>query len=255
MRQHIRALKSLLSETESVGGKWSLFWAVVVGELFRSHFRTHAKYVTVPFKPFTLRFQVAHGELTPYLELYHLVRSIAPPVEELRTWTIVDCGANVGMFSLFLRQARRLVAVEPNPKCVEKIRENFRINAVAGEVLPFAVTEVDGEVRMNFNQTASTLSHISQDGDSLVAGKSLPAIAEIAGLDEVDLLKLDLEGFELPALQGASRWLASGKVKRIFFEFYGDEQLAKLESLLLPHGFVRRAIFEFNALYVLDGII
>ncbi|MFN5753998.1 MAG: FkbM family methyltransferase, partial [Pseudanabaena sp.] len=40
-------------------------------------------------------------------------------------------------------------------------------------------------------------------------------------IEKVDLWKLDVEGYEIPALQGAEDWLKQKKIKAIYAELHG----------------------------------
>jgi hypothetical protein len=68
------------------------------------------------------------------------------------------------------------------------------------------LTDRPREVAFNLSGTPSQLGR-SEAGESL-AGRPLDALAEVRGLDRVDLLKIDVEGAELDVLEGARDTLA-----------------------------------------------
>jgi hypothetical protein len=58
--------------------------------LRREYYRRHPQLVQVSFKQFDLCFQIAQGELTPYLELRDIITRIAPAQDELSRWTVLS---------------------------------------------------------------------------------------------------------------------------------------------------------------------
>src|SRR5262245_31009298 len=81
------------------------------------------------------------------------------------TFTFVDIGANVGLYSLFAASrggARaRIVAIEPQPGIVERLAFNLRANpGLAFEVAPVAVGDCEGEVELVIDSLDSGGTHV-----------------------------------------------------------------------------------------------
>jgi FkbM family methyltransferase len=130
----------------------------------------------------------------------------------------VDCGANVGVFTvaaaLCVGTTGRVVAFEPDPRTRCLLLENLRRHSVADRVTIRA--EALGVVadRLPFKQYANDLlsglidapptykpRHVVQTND-----------VDVVPLDEaipraVDLVKIDVEGFEVSVLEGARKLL------------------------------------------------
>ena len=71
---------------------------------------------------------------------------------------------------------------------------------------------------------------------------TLDSFCESQSIDQIDFLKLDLEGHELAALQGAKSLLERGKIKHIQFEYGPDHVFARIQlrdlfDFLMPYGF------------------
>lgn len=115
----------------------------------------------------------------------------------------VDVGAHVGLWSFNLAHCFETVhAFEP----VQAHRECFERNvlaAVDNVVLhPEALGEREGLVSIRTEPTSSGDSRVDGPGD--IEMRSLDSY----GLENVDLLKIDTEGFEYFILRGAERILA-----------------------------------------------
>jgi len=209
--------------------------------------------IRIPFRTFEAEFELSQGEIAPYAQMKRdLASRLLPSGQEIRGWTVVDCGANVGLFSLFMKDAARLVAVEPNPAVVSRLRRNLESNEVAATVVEAAVSSEDGAVKMGFADGPSVLSAIGETG-SEVRSVSIDSLLEQTNVDEVDLLKLDVEGHEIEALRGGSTHLERRRIKRIVVEFNDDDALDALDRHLAPYGFSRVATGEINARFDLGA--
>src|SRR5215218_986009 len=61
--------------------------------------------IRVSFASFEAEFELSQGEIAPYAQLVaDIERGVIPEAAE-SGWTVFDCGANVGLFSLFMRDA------------------------------------------------------------------------------------------------------------------------------------------------------
>ncbi|HSW83540.1 MAG TPA: FkbM family methyltransferase [Usitatibacter sp.] len=109
--------------------------------------------------------------------------------------TAVDVGAHVGLWSYFLAQRfAELHSFEP----VADHRECFMANVEAPTVVlhPYALGEHDGLISISTEKGSSGNSFISGAGDI-----PLRRLDDF-NLQDVDFIKLDCEGGELPALRG-----------------------------------------------------
>lgn len=122
------------------------------------------------------------------------------------TFTFVDIGANVGLYSLYLATCGdvRTLAIEPQPGILERLRFHLASNPAAKvDVLPIALSDRAGEAVLVINDSDSGGTHIDkQDGrqsaGERIAVPSKPLVAALAdcGIHTVDALKIDVEGAE-----------------------------------------------------------
>ncbi len=124
---------------------------------------------------------------------------------------VLDCGGNVGTFTqTALRHGARLVvAFEPAPENIESYRRNFQEQIRAGKVIlvPKGVWDKDDVLllRRDPHNTAADSFVMLKDGTPGVQAPLTTIDEEVAALklDRVDYMKLDIEGAEKKALDGA----------------------------------------------------
>jgi FkbM family methyltransferase len=133
--------------------------------------------------------------------------------------TVVDAGANVGMFSLSAApHAERVVALEPDPGNYRLLRANVERNRLDNvETIEAAVAAEDGTVSFDCG-SHSTGGMIASDGGVEVSALSLDTLEERYG--PIDLLKLDIEGAEEAAIPTARL----GGIRRIVAELHLTEE-------------------------------
>lgn len=126
-----------------------------------------------------------------------------PEVERERIQTIVDCGANAGAATLwFAGQASnaRIIAIEPNPEVLPRLRANVVENGLAAKVTvcPVALGSTEGLTRISLDRPTMMATTTAVDAlrSTEVRQTSLEMLMRDQGLDRIDLLKIDCEGSE-----------------------------------------------------------
>lgn len=133
---------------------------------------------------------------------------------------IVDCGANIGLSAVWFANAypdAKIIAVEPDPVNYSYLRKNTSAypNVVC---LNNAVWTKKTMLQMvdpgPGNWSLQTKEASDQQG--MVESVTLPEIMERFSLNQIDLLKIDIEGAEKELLLSASEeWLSRTKVLAI----------------------------------------
>jgi FkbM family methyltransferase len=121
----------------------------------------------------------------------------------------IDAGANVGWHAMLMAQLAgpqgRVLAIEANPSIREKLLHNIAINRFTQvQVIPCAAADAEKTVIFHgptADDPTSASGHVipeaSIGGETLrVEARTIHAIAEERGLERLDLIKLDVEGFE-----------------------------------------------------------
>lgn len=169
-----------------------------------------------------------------------LLKHIAPSVQVL-----IDAGANRGEYAKHLlryQPAASVVCFEPAPDLAALIRDS--LPGVSVESI--ALSDVQGTALFSLYGEASPLNSLyARRARSIAASATievptttLDAYAKEHGIEEIDLLKVDVEGAELAVLRGARGLLASGKIRLVQFE-YGDTWIDARTFL--------KDLFDFNA--------
>ena len=121
---------------------------------------------------------------------------------------VVDGGAHVGVLSVLMASLApegHVYAFEPAPASFAHLVDNLAANGITNAT-PEALALYDREARiaLDFNEAYPAGSHVGQGGSATVPTVRLDTWSKHRGLDRLDLLKLDVEGVELLALDGAA---------------------------------------------------
>jgi FkbM family methyltransferase len=206
------------------------------------------------------------------------------PYESLRAhwpqWhpqVIFDVGANAGQSVARLRPlfARATIhAFEPVPETFKLLQRATR-NDPLTHTHCLALADRDGEAMMTGNDSSDLASlnpSLTETAGSRVPVRlmRLARFCSDQGIPRIDLLKIDVEGFESEVLEGAKPLLESRSIDFIVVEaglMPGNARFTPLEKLfaiLVPqgfwlvgifeqHGWQRRQAAEFcNAVFALD---
>jgi FkbM family methyltransferase len=144
--------------------------------------------------------------------------------------TAVDVGANIGYYSLLaanlVGKSGKVISVEPFPENYRRLTEHVTRNGLAGIVFPqqYALGDSPGTgtlVMSTLPGQASNGTLMESEGgvSTPVETRNLDSCIESWGVGYIDLLKIDVEGFESKVLAGARKTLAEKRVKNILLEF------------------------------------
>lgn len=121
----------------------------------------------------------------------------------------VDVGANVGAYSLWvgplIGPSGKIVAIEPQPSVLARLRANFALNPeFNAHVFGCGAGETNGFMTLSVgssNEGGASLATVSGGADQVeVAVRPLISMIEEAHLVRIDALKIDIEGYEDRAL-------------------------------------------------------
>lgn len=150
--------------------------------------------------------------------------------------TFLDVGANGGgMTALACRIVDRsgaVIAVEPQPHLAALVRQTIELNGLDGRVFETAAGEHDGVATLVVPKRRSGSATLSGSGPGerldVTVSRVDDLLAEMGDRD-VRLMKVDVEGHELAALQGAEQLLRRCR-PTILFEFNPEALQAARQS-------------------------
>jgi len=156
---------------------------------------------------------------------------------------ILDCGANVGVFTVFFKRQfpqSRIVAFEPDPRVFAVLKNNVERCCETGGVELINAAVLDSaadQVQFFADHCDAGRLNAALEGASRISVRSVRLRDYLE--EPVDLLKLDIEGAEGTVLKDCSD--ALGSVSRIFVEYHSfpdaKQELASILSILGNAGF------------------
>lgn len=150
-------------------------------------------------------------------------------LEYVKQWRVcLDIGSNVGQWTRPLaKKFESVVCFEPNPN----FRECFKKNIPEQNVLLWEYGLSDSEHKASQQYNSTVLSKVNGDIDC----RTLDSF----GLNNVDFIKIDVDGFELPLLLGAKETLTRNNPV-VNIEMKRNKRIAiveKCDALLRDFGY------------------
>jgi len=133
--------------------------------------------------------------------VYSVLKDLAEPSR-----VFVDVGAHVGRYAIRLaKHFRKVVAIEPIPRNVEILRKNIELNSVSNiEVLQIAAGDRRGRIEISNAGSHSSVLDASTSKDKVYV--DMYPLDEV--IDRVDVVKIDVEGYEIEVVKGMRRIIA-----------------------------------------------
>jgi FkbM family methyltransferase len=174
-----------------------------------------------------LNFLLGRGAGTGW-DLQHEIQNALSCVYSERP-IVLDVGANVGKWSQgFLEAApqARIYMLEPAPACQRQIQA---LALKSATLIPCAIGDRPGKASLHFSSATDGSASLHARGDSYFQNRDYQTVeVEVTTIDEllvrhqiefVDFMKMDIEGHELKALQGAATALKEKRIGALSFEF------------------------------------
>ena len=165
-----------------------------------------------------------------------LPRHIKSKIKELTNYSVcIDCGANIGLVSyIFYTFGAKVYAFEPNPDAFDKLKN---LSTSHLNIYPYksAVGLNDGFSRLFLHNDSAEDKLKYSTGSSMVKSKpnindlnfiqikTINLVKFINKFKNIDILKIDIEGFEVELIPFLVKSNILDKVKYIFVETHNDK--------------------------------
>jgi FkbM family methyltransferase len=151
-------------------------------------------------------------------------------------------------------------AFEPLAACCKAAQANATVNGVVDRVnlnqLALGSEATSEHLSLTFGGRQGTLcadilNDVRTGATQVVSVVRLDDYCESVGVDRVDVLKLDVEGYEINVLEGAPQTLAHTRV--VVMEWHSPDRAQRADRLLVQAGLTFEAHFS-DALHGAGGI-
>jgi FkbM family methyltransferase len=154
---------------------------------------------------------------------------------------VLDVGAGAGQFAVRAAQkvgpSGRVVALEPHPGSLRSLLANILMHAPNNvDAVPFGAADGDGFITLIDEDGVATARDVAQsdltssDDATVVYARTIDSLIPID--KRVDVFKIDLDGFDNRALQGASKTLSRWRPHLL--AVYAPKLLTKYSSIAAP---------------------
>lgn len=181
----------------------------------------------------------------------NLTAFIKKRLQCLQGRTFVDVGANVGYFSLLVAYQLaqvKVVAIEAFPSIYERLVDNVKLNGLTNiRTVAVAATENKQQVFMyhsgkNNEGATTSVRGKFQTEPMVVEGLPLSEILTEVEIEQVRLIKIDVEGAEYSVIKGMSSLLSRFQkdieiIVEITPESIGEKNLAEIFDMFEMVGF------------------
>jgi FkbM family methyltransferase len=158
--------------------------------------------------------------------------------------TFFDVGANAGFLSLVAAKALngkgRVVAFEPHPQTASEAQRQFQLNNLTNvTVVAAAVSNDAGFVELDDSGSSDMVKFAQLEKDRPRHKVRVPTVTLDEQVDKFgmpDVVKIDIEGAEMLALQGAKRMLGAGNAT-LLVEIHSEELYAEIQPYLKSFGY------------------
>lgn len=179
------------------------------------------------------------GDLYPFIDVF--IRRFYDSVEIRSDSIIVDVGAHVGFFTVkAATKAKKgiVIAIEPHPENFRKLLINIKLNNLNNVIpLNLALWDRQGTLKL-YNFNLSGIYSVVYPGRqfTLVKANTLDNVLKSLGIDQVDLVKIDVEGAELKVLKGATASLKR-RIRSLILEAHSSYAVFSVAKLLKKYNF------------------
>lgn len=154
---------------------------------------------------------------------------------------VIDVGAHMGFFALKVAKVvKKVVAVEPDPANFRFLSSNVHNNELDNKIAlyNFALGAKNGTIFLDRSGYGYGRSKSTEDKTDFSAKmQTLDDLVREEELEEISLIKIDTEGFELNVLEGSMRTLQKYKPDLIIAAYHFTQEHLLIADFLKKQGY------------------
>lgn len=177
---------------------------------------------------------------------------------EIDILTILDLGANAGFTSIYyskLFPCADIACVEPIPENIQALKENLNLNRIDASIFSSAISINSGSLKMALSEHdyGHKVSQIQfgKEMDELttieVQATTMNDIMQKLSWKNIDLLKIDIEGYEGVLLSQNNSWIAV--VNIVVMEIHEGIDVEKIKGIMNSFGMTFYLIKNENHIF------
>jgi FkbM family methyltransferase len=145
---------------------------------------------------------------------------------------VVDIGAHIGLYTIISSKRvgpnGKVIAIEAHPGNFQMLNHNIKLNRL-NNVIPFNYIAYSKEMDLVLAEYARMLGGDVKDRHRTAAihVNTLDNLLQQNGINEVNWMKIDVEGAELEVLRGAHNILSKSEDISVLIEIHGISHLYK----------------------------
>lgn len=156
----------------------------------------------------------------------------------------VDVGANIGVYTILASKEKnsKSIAIEPITETYNTLRRNINLNNLNNKVTTINIGISNNDKNRNFVYDRGAVNRVALPHESNIVTLPTKKLDDIIKIDRKTVVKIDVEGYETPVIEGMAHSLSNDNLLVLFIETkehglkYGfNEQL--MHKRLLSYGF------------------
>jgi len=153
--------------------------------------------------------------------------------------TIIDAGSHIGCVAIYYAKkypGAKILCFEPDHESYMNSMINAYFNKVDLDIWNCGISDKTGVVKFNKNVRNPSYSLVDENGTETIAVTSLDEVIADKELEQIDILKLDIEGHEPQAFVGMAN--SKDKIKHILLENHSAYySLEKIKEVIEENGY------------------
>ena len=207
------------------------------------------------------QFKVDPGQNRPYWEYINSGTWETATFDILDQWVkpddvVMDLGAWSGVISLYIAEkASKVYAVDPDPVCFQELQTNIDLNPEVGaKIKPLQVAvsdskeEIELSARQSYGQSSSSILHRKRDTETShrLSTLPLPDLLTQEKIDQLDFIKMDIEGAEFKVLPTLPDCLKALDYPTLMVSFHYAHLLEYLYARHISSGLINKVALKLE---------